>query len=107
MLGIRLVAGRVAPLLVDEPLSRLGSLALNALAHDARQGSESHGPAVEIADVEIDNIERMHVAVDEARQHEPSTQWFNFRFGTHPLLRVRRRAHEHDLPALDSQGTGE
>ncbi len=69
------------------------------LRHDCCQGGESHGPAVEIADIEVDDIERMHVTVDETRQHQASTQWFNFRCGTDPMLRVSRRADEYDPPA--------
>ena len=106
-LGIRLVAVRVVPLIHHEPLA-LGQVVFHR-ARVYERGQLAQGllrAAVEIADVEIDDIERMDVRIDESRQHELALETLHRRLRSRPGRRIRRAADEHDLAVLDGERFG-
>jgi hypothetical protein len=62
---------------------------------------------VEIADIQIDDVERMDVGVDEARQHQAACEFFHARVGTDPALRLGRGADEHHSAVPDRERCGD
>src|SRR4030081_690276 len=95
MARVRLVAIGIVPLVHDQPAAGRWCVMRDALRHERRQVCECERTTVEIADIQINDIEWMYVGVDEPRQHQPACEVLAPRPGTYPALRTGLRPDEH------------
>src|SRR6266702_4747720 len=104
MLCIGFVSGGVVPLMHDEQLPRRGFIPRETLCDEGGEFFERHRLAVEIADVEVDDIDGMDVGVDQARQYQAAAELLCPGFRADPAARVGGAAHEDDLSVFYREG---
>lgn len=73
---------------------------------ECRQRLERHRLPLEIAHVQIEDVERMDVRIDEPRKHQAATQLLEPGLRPCEALRTGRRANENDLAAADRERLG-
>jgi hypothetical protein len=97
MLRVGLVSGGVVPLMHDEPLSRRSFIPCETLRDEGRDFFERHRLAVQIADVQVDDVDGMDVTVDQAWQYQAAAELLRPGLWADPAVRIGRAADEDDL----------
>jgi hypothetical protein len=104
MLRVGLVSGGVVPLMHDEPLPRRSFILRETLRDEAREFFERHRLAVEIAHVQVDDIDGMDVAVDQARQYQAAAETLRPGLWADPAARIGRAADEDEFSVFYREG---
>ena len=99
-LGVGLVAGGLTPLVHHEALAGPGLVVGQAMGDECGQLFQGQRFAVEIADIQIDDVQRMQMAVNQAGEDQATVEWLGSGVGADPLPGIGRAADEDDLLAV-------
>ena len=89
-----------------KPLARRGLIVGHTSGDECRQLLERHRLALEIAHVQIEDVEWMDVRIDKPRKHQAATQLLEPSLRPYEALCTGRRANENDLAAAGRERLG-